>query len=204
MVLPQDGPVPSVHQWSFLFVTGDPTCTGPENSVHRVRRLCPFKFPWPMPILPGSPDWLVGFGDLKKTLVALRDALDVRSHRRWLTRGRSQRHGVFVRAEFAAGGRRRLRRCHVDGQRSSFVHGVQFVTQVGHQLCSKSYVDAGSGCQTTADFVGAMSVPGSEAIGVDHRIRGKSLLPLKFVKMTHGQLQDVSLLQLSHVFTVAC
>lgn len=52
--------------------------------------------------LPRSPNWLVGFSDLEKTLVTLRDTFDVRSNRGWLAGGWSEGHRVFVGAELAA------------------------------------------------------------------------------------------------------
>lgn len=58
--------------------------------------------------LPGSPDGLIGFGNLEKSLVALRDCFDVRPDWGRLTRGRCQGHGILVGAEIAARGWWRL------------------------------------------------------------------------------------------------
>lgn len=102
---------------------------------HRLRRA-----------LPGSPDRLVRLGYLQETLVTLGDGgFDVGSYRRRLARCRCKRHRVFVGAEFADGGRRGLRRGHMDGQRPGLVHGVELMTEVCHQLGSEGDVDARSG-----------------------------------------------------------
>lgn len=78
---------------------------------------------------------------------------------------------------------------------------IELMSQIGHQLGAQMNVDSG-GRQNSGDFFGAVCVASSEPIGFHGGIGEETLLALEFLKMSHGDLQNVGLFQLGDVLLV--
>lgn len=87
----------------------------------------------------------------------------------------------------------------MDRQRLDLVHVVEAVSEVRHQAGAQLDVNSGGLGQAAGHFVGSVCESGAEAVGIDDRVGGQSLLAAQLVEVAHCQLEDVGLLQLGHV-----